>query len=185
MTGLLIAAAIGGLVLYVIYLYNALVKSRQMTQEGWSGIDVQLKRRTDLIPNLLAAVKGYMGHERGLLEKITELRAQSEASRGADPGERARVEGQLSNALLQLRAVMENYPDLKANQNVMEFQKSLEEIENEIQMARRYYNGAVRNLNVMVESFPSNLVAGQFGFEQAEYFELENASDRAVPQVQF
>jgi len=184
-TGLIVAAVIGGLVLYAISLYNSLVKNRQMTEEGWSGIDVQLKRRTDLIPNLLAAVKGYMTHERELLQNITELRSRSEAARGADPAERAKIEGQLSGALLQLKAVMENYPDLKANQNVMEFQNSLEEIENEIQMARRYYNGSVRNLNVMVESFPSNLVANRFGFAKAEYFELEDAADRSVPKVQF
>ncbi len=181
----IIAVIIGGLIVYAIYLYNSLVKNRQMTEEGWSGIDVQLKRRTDLIPNLLAAVKGYMSHERELLQKITELRSQSQAAQGSDPAERAKVEGQLSNALLQLRAVMENYPDLKANQNVMEFQNSLEEIENEIQMSRRYYNGSVRNLNVLVESFPSNLVAGRFGFAKAEYFELENPADRAVPKVEF
>lgn len=181
----IVAVIIGGLIVYAIYLYNSLVKNRQMTEEGWSGIDVQLKRRTDLIPNLLAAVKGYMTHERELLQKITELRSQSEAAQGKDPAERAKVEGQLSNALLQLRAVMENYPDLKANQNVMEFQNSLEEIENEIQMSRRYYNGAVRNLNVLVESFPSNLVSGRFGFAKAEYFELENTADRAVPKVEF
>jgi LemA protein len=185
MTGLIIVAVVGGVILYAIYLYNSLVKNRQMTEEGWSGIDVQLKRRTDLIPNLLAAVKGYMTHERGLLEEITELRSRSEAAQGADPAERAKVEGLLSNALVQLKAVMENYPDLKANENVMDFQNALEEIENEIQMSRRYYNGAVRNLNVLVESFPSNLVAGQFGFAKAEYFELENAADRAVPKVEF
>lgn len=185
MTGIIIAAVVVGLILYVVYIYNSLVKLRQMTQEGWSGIDVQLKRRTDLIPNLLAAVKGYMTHERELLEKITELRSQSQAAQGADPAERAKVEGALSNALLQLRAVMENYPDLKANQNVLEFQNSLQEIENEIQMSRRYYNGSVRNLNVMVESFPSNLLAGQFGFSKAEYFELDSPADRSVPKVQF
>lgn len=180
----LIAAAVG-LVALLIVLYNRLVKSRQMVEEGWSGISVQLKRRTDLIPNLLAAVKGYMSHERGLLEQVTELRGRAQAAEGSDPAERAKVEGALSGALVRLFAVMENYPDLKANQNVIDFQNALEEIENQIQMARRYYNGAVRNLNILVDSFPSNLVANYFKFGKAEYFELEDVRDRAVPKVEF
>ncbi len=179
---LAVAAALVGL---LIVLYNRLVKARQMVEEGWSGISVQLKRRSDLIPNLLAAVKGYMSHEKGVLERVTELRAKSEAAEGAEPAERAKIEGALSGALVRLFAVMENYPDLKASQNVIDFQDALEDIENQLQMSRRYYNGAVRNLNVMVESFPSNLVAGQFGFRQAQYFELDDEQDRAVPQVEF
>ena len=177
----------GGAVLaaLVIVLYNRLVKARQMVEEGWSGISVQLKRRTDLIPNLLAAVKGYMSHERGVLEEVTELRAKAQAAEGGEPAERARVEGALSGALVRLFAVMENYPDLKASQNVIDFQDALENIEDHLQMSRRYYNGAVRNLNVMVESFPSNLVANYFQFRKAEYFELEDERDRAVPQVEF
>ncbi len=170
---------------YAIYIYNSLVRTRQMVKEGWSGIDVQLKRRTDLIPNLLAAVKGYMAHEKGVFEEVTELRSKAQAAENADPETRAKVEGALSGALVRLFAVMENYPDLKASTNVMDFQNSLQEIEDQIQMARRYYNGAARNLNIMVESFPSNLVAGQFGFEKAQFFEIENAADRAVPKVEF
>jgi LemA protein len=180
-----LVAALVALVGLVIVLYNRLVKSKQMVEEGWSGISVQLKRRTDLIPNLLAAVKGYMAHEKGVLETVTEMRSRATAAEGSAPPERARVEGALSGALLRLFAVMENYPDLKANQNVSEFQKALEDIENNLQMARRYYNGAVRNLNIMVESFPSNLVAGYFKFRKAEYFELEDQRDRAVPKVEF
>jgi LemA protein len=183
--GWILLAAVAALVGLVIVLYNRLVKARQMVEEGWSGISVQLKRRSDLIPNLLAAVKGYMSHEKGVLERVTELRAKSEAAEGAEPAERARIEGALSGALVRLFAVMENYPDLKASQNVIDFQDALEDIENHLQMARRYYNGAVRNLNVMVESFPSNLVAGQFGFRKAQYFELDDEQDRAVPQVEF
>ena len=175
-------AAIAGL---VIVLYNRLVKSKQMVEEGWSGISVQLKRRTDLIPNLLAAVKGYMSHEKGVLERVTELRARAEAAEGGDPAERSKVEGALSSALVRLFAVMENYPDLKANQNVIDFQNALEDIENHLQMSRRYYNGAVRNLNVLVESFPSNLIANYFQFQKAEYFELDDEQDRAVPRVEF
>ena len=178
-----VLAVIVAVALYAIAIYNGLVKKRQMVEEGWSGIDVQLKRRANLIPNLLEAVKGYMGHERELLEKITELRSGAAAAKM--PGERGKLEGALSRALGQLFAVAENYPDLKANQNFLDFQDSLEQIEGEIQMARRYYNGAVRNLNIQVESFPSNLVASQFGFEKAEFFELESPEDRAVPKVAF
>lgn len=185
MWGWVLLAAAVALVTLVIVLYNRLVKSRQMVEEGWSGISVQLKRRSDLIPNLLAAVKGYMSHEKGVLERVTELRARSEAAEGAEPAERARIEGALSGALVRLFAVMENYPDLKASQNVIDFQDALEDIENHLQLSRRYYNGAVRNLNVMVESFPSNLVAGQFGFRKAQYFELDDEQDRAVPRVEF
>jgi len=170
---------------FVIVLYNRLVKSKQMVEEGWSGISVQLKRRSDLIPNLLAAVKGYMAHEKGVLERVTEMRAKAQAAEGSDPAERAKAEGALSGALMRLFAVMENYPDLKANQNVIDFQNSLEDIEDHLQMARRYYNGAVRNLNVMVESFPSNFIANYFQFRKAEYFELEDEQDRAVPRVEF
>lgn len=185
MWGWIVLAAAVALVGLVIVLYNRLVKARQMVEEGWSGISVQLKRRSDLIPNLLAAVKGYMSHEKDVLERVTELRARSEAAEGAEPAERAKIEGALSGALVRLFAVMENYPDLKASQNVIDFQDALEDIENHLQMARRYYNGAVRNLNVLVESFPSNLVAGQFGFRKAQYFELDDEQDRAVPQVEF
>jgi LemA protein len=185
MWGWILLAAAVALVGLVIVLYNRLVKARQMVEEGWSGISVQLKRRSDLIPNLLAAVKGYMSHEKGVLERVTELRARSQAAEGAEPAERGKIEGALSGALVRLFAVMENYPDLKASQNVIDFQKALEDIENHLQMSRRYYNGAVRNLNVMVESFPSNLVAGQFGFRKAQYFELDDEQDRAVPQVEF
>lgn len=163
--------------------YNRLVRSRQMALEGLSGIDVQLKRRTDLIPNLIETVKGYMGHERGVLEKVTELRAQS--LRAGTVAEKGQVEGMLSRALANLFAVAENYPDLKASQNFLELQKALSEIEEQIQLSRRYYNGAVRNLNILVDSFPSNLVARMFNFTPMDYFELEEPGDRAVPRVSF
>lgn len=178
-------AVLVGIVLYAISLYNTLVKNRQMAGEGWSGIDVQLKRRADLIPNLLEAVKGYMSHERELLEEVTRLRSQAVAGSGGSPEQRATLEGALSGALGRLMAVAESYPDLKANENFKEFQQALEETENEISMSRRYYNGAVRNLNVSVETFPSMLIARQFGFVKAEYFEIEDDADRAVPKVKF
>ncbi len=170
---------------YGVMIYNKLVKNRQMVEEGWSGIDVQLKRRSNLIPNLVEAVKGYMSHEKGLLEKVTELRSNAEGADPNNPAERGKAESALSGAMMQLFAVMENYPDLKANQNVMDLQESLEEVENEIQMSRRYYNGAVRNSNILVESFPSNLVANWFKFAKAEYFEIEDAAAREVPKVEF
>ncbi|MBD8065460.1 LemA family protein [Devosia sp. PTR5] len=170
---------------YAIVLYNSLVTNRQMVREGWSGIDVQLKRRTDLIPNLMETVKGYMAHERETLEAVVAARARATSASGAGPDQRAKAEGELSAALGRLLAVAEAYPDLKANTTFLEFQDALRTVEDEIQMARRYYNGAVRNLNVQVESFPSNLIANAFHFETAEYFELENEADRTVPNVKF
>jgi LemA protein len=185
MEALIVLAVIVLVGLYVVSLYNGLVSKRQAVKEGWSGIDVQLKRRSDLIPNLLESVKGYMSHEKGVLEEVTKLRTQAQAASGAAPHERAAIEGALSGALGRLMAVAEAYPDLKASQNFLDFQKSLQEIEDEIQLSRRYYNGAVRNMNVAVESFPSNLVANQFGFGKEEFFEIEDAADRAVPKVSF
>ena len=178
--GLVVLAAF-----YAITIYNGLVKNRQMVEEGWSGIDVQLKRRTDLIPNMLETVKGYMGHERETLEAVTQARAAATAGANAGPAERSALEGALSGALGKLLAIAEAYPDLKANTTFLEFQGALQNVEDEIQLARRYYNGSVRNLNTAVESFPSNVVANAFKFEKAEYFELENEADRAVPQVKF
>ena len=179
----IVLGVIAAAALFIIILYNRLVRARQMVKEGWSGIDVQLKKRANLIPNLVAAVKGYMKHERELLEKITELRARAAGMTEASPHERQAVEQEISSLLGKIMVAVENYPDLKANQNVLELQQQLAQIEHDIQMARRYYNGAVRENNVLVESFPSNLVARQFGFEKAEYFELENVADRQVPQV--
>ncbi len=185
MTFIIIAVILAVVIFYVIGLYNKLVKTRQMVEEGWSGIDVQLKRRSNLIPNLLAAVKGYMKHEKSILTEVTQLRAGVKNAETQGPEARAKAENALSGGLLKLFAVMENYPDLKANENVMQFQQSLEEVEDQIQMSRRYYNGAVRNMNVLVESFPSNLVANQFGFISAEYFEIDDPASRQVPKVEF
>ena len=170
---------------YGIMAYNNLVRQRQLTQEGWSGIDVQLKRRTDLIPNLLEAVKGYMSHERETLEAVTQARAAAQAAQNGTPEQRAQAEGLLSGALGRLFAVAEAYPDLKASANFMQFQEELSNTENEIQLSRRYYNGTARDLNTAVESFPSNVIANTFKFEKVQYFEMENPADRAVPQVKF
>lgn len=177
----LVVAIIG----YIIITYNGLVKARQMVKEAWSGIDVQLKRRANLIPNLVDTVKGYAKHEADTLEEVTKMRTAAGNVDSGDVAGRAAAEGMLGMALGRLMAVAEAYPDLKANENFLDLQNSLETIETEIQMARRYYNGTTRDLNTKIESFPSNLIAGQFGFSQADYFEIEDASERAVPKVGF
>jgi LemA protein len=181
-TILIIAAA---LIIYAIFIFNSLVRSRQMANEAWSGIDVQLKRRGELVPNLVESVKGYGAHERELLARVTELRNAAQALPSADVERRAEVEGALSVAVKRIMALAEAYPDLKASTNFLELQQELSRLEDEIQMARRYYNGAVRNLNTAVETFPSNLIAGQFGFSKRDYFEIEEPGDRAVPKVSF
>ncbi|HPG38376.1 MAG TPA: LemA family protein [bacterium] len=165
-----------------VSMYNQLVRNRNLAEEGWSGVDVQLKRRTDLIPNVIEAVKGYMTHERELLTKVTDLRSKSVTTK--EIAEKGPLENALSRSLSSLFVVAENYPDLKANQNFLDLQKQLADIEDQIQLARRYYNGTVRNLNIMIESFPSNLIAKRFNFTKKEFFEIE-ASDGAVPSVKF
>ncbi|MGY5778791.1 LemA family protein [Rhizobium sp. LEGMi135b] len=171
--------------LYVVFIYNGLVRARQVAEEAWSGIDVQLKRRADLIPNLVETVKGYAGHENKTLVEVTQARAAAQAVPAGDVAGRAAAEGVLSQALGRLMVVSEAYPDLKANTGFVELQQSLETTENEIQMSRRYYNGAARDLNVKVETFPNNLIAGPFGFVKKAYFEISNEADRAVPTVKF
>src|SRR6195952_1751064 len=170
---------------YVIFVYNGLVRARQMAEEAWSGIDVQLKRRADLIPNLIETVKGYATHEKSTLEEVVSLRNQAQAVPSGDVAARGVAEGLLGAALGRVMALAEAYPDLKANQNFSELQHSLETMESEIQMSCRYYNGAARDLNDKLERFPSNLVAGQFGLSKREYFEITNEADRAVPSVKF
>ena len=169
--------------LYLIASYNNLIKKKNMFEEGWSSIDVQLKRRSNLIPNIRNSVKGYMSHEKKLLEEITKLRSQSDAADNViDQG---KAESSLSGSLMNLFAVAENYPELKANENFLDLQNQLKEIEDDIQMARRYYNGTVRNNNVLVESFPTNLVANTFSFGKMDFFEIEDQSSRNVPKVEF
>lgn len=179
---LIIAVVVVG---YAVFAYNGLVRQRQLSQEGWSGIDVQLKRRADLIPNLLESVKGYMAHERETLEAVTNARAAAVAGGNGTPEERAKLEGALSGALGKFFAVAEAYPDLKASQNFLQFQTALQQTEDELQLSRRYYNGTARDLNTAVESFPSNILANIFHFAKVQYFEIENAADRAVPTVKF
>ncbi|QHG71005.1 LemA family protein [Ensifer adhaerens] len=182
MIGLAIAVVV---ILFLVFVYNGLVKARQIAEEAWSGIDVQLKRRADLIPNLIETVKGYAAHEKSTFEEVIAMRNRAQAVPAGDVEGRAQAEGALSQALGKLFALAEAYPDLKANENFAELQRSLETIEGEIQMSRRYYNGAARDLNVKVESFPSNLIANAFRFVKAGYFEITNEADRAVPQVKF
>ena len=180
---IVVVAIVGGIFLWAVSIYNRLVRNRNLVGEGWSGIETQLKRRSNLIPNLVEAVKGYMGQERGVLEKVTEMRSRT--GQASSPAERGKAEGLLGQALANLFAVAEAYPELKSNENFMDLHRQLAELEDEIQLARRYYNGTVRNLNILIESFPSNVVANVFGFLQAEFFEIEDEGDRAVPQVSF
>jgi LemA protein len=180
-----LAALVVLLPVWAVLIYNRLVARKQQTAEGWSGIDVQLKRRADLIPNLVETVKAYTSHERSTLESLTEMRRQALAASGAPAGQRAAAEERLSSALGRLLAVAENYPDLKASENYLALQEELSAIENHIQMARRYYNGAVRLLNTLIDSFPSNLVADRFGFMKAEYYEIDKTADRELPAVRF
>ncbi len=182
MTLWIILAVVAAAVVYAAVVFNSLVRTRQMANEAWSGIDVQLKRRSDLVPNLVDTVRGYAVHERSVLEEVTQLRGAARAVPEGDVAARAQAEGLLSAALGKLFALAENYPDLKASNNFLELQQQLSNLENELQMARRYYNGTVRNLNVLVQSFPSNLIAGLFGFGTRAFFEL-GEGEGAVPKV--
>ncbi|HBY06128.1 TPA: hypothetical protein DEG75_04265 [Candidatus Dependentiae bacterium] len=163
--------------------YNALVRVKALLDEAWSGIDVQLKRRYDLIPNLVAVVKQYSIHEKEVLENIARMRSLS--MQATDVAQKAQAEGQLTSALKTLFAVAENYPQLKANENFMSLQTDLGALEQDLQLARRYYNGAARNFNVLVNMFPSRIIAGITGFVAAKYFELDSAEERNAPRIQF
>ncbi|MCA8887491.1 MAG: LemA family protein [Parvularculaceae bacterium] len=175
--GLALAIVVG-----VIVIFNALVQKRMLVDNGWADIDVQLKRRSDLIPPLVETVKGYASHERTLFEEITQRR-NAALSAGDDPDVRASAETALSRPVGKIFALAEDYPDLKANENFLDLQKQLAETEDKIEMARRFYNGAVRELNTMVASVPSNFIAGAFGFGQRKYFEIADG-DRATPAVE-
>jgi LemA protein len=179
---IVIAAAVLVL-LWTIAAYNGLVGKRNRVRNAWSQIDVQLKRRHDLIPNLVNTVKGYMQHERGVLEGVTEAR-QRAISAGGDVTARAAAEGDLTRAVHSLFAVAEAYPDLKADRNALALQEELASTENKIAFARQFYNDSVMELNTARESFPASLIANAFGFQPAAPFELADAAERAVPQVQ-
>ena len=180
----ILVGVVAVVVLYVIYAYNRFVKLTQRAKEAWADIDVQLKRRYDLIPNLVEAVKGYASHERETFDQVTEARAKATQTH-VDPSNitpeqvaaMAGAESALSSALGRLLAVAEAYPDLKANENFLQLQNELVDTENKIQAARRFYNGNVRDLNIALESFPSNIIGSSFNFKAEEYFELEDSSE--------
>ncbi len=180
---LIIVGVIVLVALWAFGIFNGLVRKRTLVQEGWSGIETQLKRRADLVPNLVETVKGYAAHERGTFDEVTEMRAK--ATGATTIPERAQAEQALTGALGRLMAVAENYPELKANQNFLSLQGDLSKIEDDLQSARRYYNATVRDNNIMVQSFPSNLLASSFGFKTSEFFELDNPADRQAPKVSF
>lgn len=182
---ILIAIAVVA-VLWGIMTYNRFIKLQNRTEEAWSDIDVQLKRRFDLIPNLVDTVKGYAAHEKEVFMRVTEARsALMKAEQAGDPAASARADNMLTGALKSLFAVAEAYPDLKANENFLELQRELSDTENKIQAARRFYNGNVRDLNTLIESFPPSIVAGMFNFKQKAFFEIEDQSEREVVDVNF
>lgn len=172
-----------GILFWVMGNYNGLVTKKSMVDEAWSGIDVQLKRRYDLIPNLVSVVKQYSFHEKTVLEQITAFRSKSMGAQGIN--EKVSAEKGLTQALHNLFVVVENYPDLKANQNYLHLQSELASIENELQLARRYYNGAVREYSIAITIFPTNIVAKATGFNAVPYFELSNEQERENPGVHF
>ena len=177
---LAVLVLVGG---WLIWTYNRFIRRKNNVREAWSGIDVQLKRRHNLIPNLIEAVKGYLGHEQDTLDTLTRIRTGTGDE--SSVAQVAQQENMLSKALGNVLAVAEGYPDLKASTNFLDLQQKLHETEDQVQLSRRYYNGTVRDWNIMVESFPSNLIASAFGFRIAEFFEIELATERAVPKVEF
>lgn len=180
---LIIPALILLLLVGAVLIFNKLVSLRQMTENGWSDIEVQLKRRADLIPRLVSTVKGYASHERKLFEDVTAKRMQALAA-GNNPRERGVAESRLKRPVGRIIALAEDYPDLKASDNFLELQEELSDTENKIEMARRFYNGAVRELNTKIRTIPSNLVAGPMGFKTRDYFEID-VEDAAAPEVEF
>lgn len=181
---LLVVLGVGFLLLlYFIAVYNGLVRLRNEVKNAWAQIDVQLKRRHDLIPNLVETVKGYAGHEKGTLDAVVQARTRAVSAQGV--ATQSRAEGELSQALGRLLMLVESYPDLKANQNFLALQEELSSTENRIGFARQYYNDSVMKYNTRIQTFPPNIVAGMCGFGESEFFELQDAAQREVPQVKF
>ena len=170
-------------IFWIIGIYNGLIKLKNRTDEAWSDIDVQLKRRYDLIPNLLETVKGYASHEKELFVKVTEARSQ--AMQATSPDTKGKAENVLSDALKSLFAVAENYPQLRASENFAKLQDELSDTENKIQAARRFYNGNVRDFNTKIQIFPNNVIAGMLGFKNREFFEIGNEAERENVKVKF
>ncbi|HZX14206.1 MAG TPA: LemA family protein [Thermodesulfobacteriota bacterium] len=180
---LLIIIILGILVAAFVGIYNSLVKLRNTSEQAWSDIDVQLKRRHDLVPNLVETVKGYAAHERSTFEKV--VQARNAAMQASSPADSAQAENILQSTLRSLFALAESYPELKANQNFIELQNELANIEEQVQLSRRYYNAVVRDLNTKIETVPSNVVANMYSFKKKEFFELESLEERRVPEVKF
>ncbi len=178
MTLIIILVVLGLLVLFGIVIYNGLVRAKVRVEEAWSDITVQLKRRYDLIPNLINTVKGYAAHEKGVFEKVTEARANALNAQGV--AETAKAENMFEKTLKSLFAVAEAYPDLKANENFKHLQEELVDTEDKIQASRRFYNGSARDLNIKIQSFPINLLAGMFGFKEREFFEVEGTEQASI-----
>jgi LemA protein len=183
MVYLIIGAVVLVLAVWVMTSYNGLIHSNSLVQEAWSGIDVQLKRRYDLIPNLVNIVKGYSIHEKSIIEDIVNARAASMGAGNIKDKEKAELS--LNSSLKTLFALAEAYPNLKANENFLSLQNELSNIENELQLSRRYYNGTVRNYMIKIMQFPSNIIANMFGFSSAAYFETTRAEERDVPEIKF
>ena len=181
-----IYGVLAAVLLYIVIVFNRLVRQRNVVREAWSGIDVQLKRRTDLVPALVETVKGYATHERTLLEEVTAKRAMSlDAQAQGNVAQNAQATQQLGSAVGRLIAVAEAYPQLKANENFLKLQEQLAEIEEQLQYARRYYNGAVRNLNISIQSFPELLIAKPLGFSEQPFFELDDRAQGNNPNISF
>lgn len=182
--GIIVVVAV--IALWILAIYNGLIKLKNRVDEAWSDIDVQLKRRYDLIPNLISTVKGYASHESGTFEKVTEARNKAmQAQASGDTQAQAGAENMLSGALKSMFALAENYPDLKANQNFLELQRELSDTEDKIQASRRFYNGNVRDFNTKIELFPNNMIAGMLKFTKREFFEIENEGERNNVKVEF
>ena len=179
----IILVVVIAVILWVVAVFNGLVALKNRSKEAWADIDVQLKRRYDLIPNLVETVKGYATHERELFEKVTQARASAMSAEGTK--NKAEAENMLSETLKSLFAVSENYPDLKASQNFLELQRELTDTEDKIQAARRFYNSNVRDLNIKIESFPANMIAGPLGFKQMDLFQTANEAEREPVAVKF
>ena len=179
----IIYAVVAILALWVVFTFNSLIRGKNRVAEAWSDIEVQLKRRYDLIPNIVEAVKGYMSHERGVFEKVTEARSVAMGARNAH--EKAEAENTLSSTLKTLFAVSENYPELKANANFLDLQRELSDTENKIQAARRFYNGVVMDFNNKIEMFPSNILARAFAFKEREFFDLGEEAAKNPVKVSF
>ena len=186
-SGLVVLLVVGGIILLLILwfvgMYNGLVRLKNQVENAWSQIDVQLKRRHDLIPNLVETVKGYAAHEKETLDRVIKARSQAISATGL--GDRIKAEGELSAALSKLMLLVENYPDLKANQNFLALQEELTSTENRISFARQFYNDSVMQYNNKIQMFPSNIIAGMFNFKEGTFFEIEDKAEREVPKVKF